>query len=140
MNGIITHPAKVTKVTGATVVVKILAESACASRPVRNKCGMAACREKLLVVETPEASFFEEGEAVEVHTDQVMGLKAVFFAYMLPFLLVLTALLILLQTGSREVVAGTVSLCILGIYYLVLYLFRSKLSKEIVFKIKKLNT
>ena len=69
-----------------------------------------------------------------------MGLKAVFCAYMLPFLLVLTALLILLQTGSREVVAGTVSLCILGIYYLVLYLFRSKLSKEIVFKIKKLNT
>ena len=67
-------------------------------------------------------------------------LKAVFFAYMLPFLLVLTALLILLQTGSREVVAGTVSLCILGTYYLVLYLFRSKLSKEIVFKIKKLNT
>ena len=134
MNGIITHPAKVTKVTGATVEVKILAESACASCRVRNKCGMGESRE------TPEAPFFEEGEAVEVHTDQVMGLKAVFFAYMLPFLLVLTALLILLQTGSREVVAGTVSLCILGIYYLVLYLFRSKLSKEIVFKIKKLNT
>ena len=132
MNGIITHPAKVTKVTGATVEVKILAESACASCRVRNKCGMGESREKLLVV--------EEGEAVEVHTDQVMGLKAVFFAYMLPFLLVLTALLILLQTGSREVVAGTVSLCILGTYYLVLYLFRSKLSKEIVFKIKKLNT
>ena len=134
MNGIITHPAKVTKVTGATVEVKILAESACASCRVRNKCGMGESREKLLVVETPEASF------VEVHTDQVMGVKAGFFAYMLPFLLVLTALLILLQTGSREVVAGTVSLCILGIYYLVLYLFRSKLSKEIVFKIKKLNT
>ena len=137
MNGIITHPAKVTKVTGATVEVKILAESACASCRVRNKCGMGESREKLLVVEAP---FFEGGEAVEVHTDQVMGLKAVFFAYMLPFLLVLTALLILLQTGSREVVAGTVSLCILGTYYLVLYLFRSKLSKEIVFKIKKLNT
>ena len=115
MNGIITHPEKVKKVTGATVEVKILAESACASCRVRNKCGMGESREKLLVVETPEAPFFEEGEAVEVHTDQVMGLKAVFFAYMLPFLLVLTALLILLQTGSREVVAGTVSLCILGI-------------------------
>jgi len=90
VNGIITHPAKVTKVTGATVEVKILAESACASCRVRNKCGMGESREKLLVVETPEAPFFEEGEAVEVHTDQVMGLKAVFFAYMLPFLLVLT--------------------------------------------------
>ena len=64
VNGIITHPAKVTKVTGATVEVKILAESACASCRVRNKCGMGESREKLLVVETPEAPFFEEGEAV----------------------------------------------------------------------------
>ena len=52
MNGIITHPAKVTKVTGATVEVKILAESACASCRVRNKCGMGESREKLLVAET----------------------------------------------------------------------------------------
>ena len=53
-------------------------------------------REKLLVVETPKPLFFEEGKFVEVHTDQVMALKAV-FSLTLPFLLVLTALLILLQ-------------------------------------------
>lgn len=98
---------------------------------------MGESKEKRLLVETPEAPFFEPDETVDVYIEQIMGMKAVFFAYMLPFLFVMAVLFILLQAGCGELISGTISLGTLGGYYILLYLFRSKLSKEIVFTVKK---
>ncbi len=82
-------------------------------------------------------SYFEKGETVEVVTEQAMGIKAVVWAYVLPFLSVMTALLVLLQAGAGELVSGLTSLGILALYYCVLYLLRHRLEKEITFKVRK---
>ena len=99
---------------------------------------MEESREKRMIVGTPEASFFEPGETVEVFTERSMGIKAVFFAYVFPFLFIFSLLLVLLQNGASEPVAGLGALLSGGCYYIVLYLLRHKIEKEIIFKVRKL--
>ena len=74
---VITHRAKVIHVADNYVDVVVLSESACASCHAKGYCGAAESREKRMVIETPLASYFSEGEEVEVYTETVMGIKAV---------------------------------------------------------------
>lgn len=67
-----------------------------------------------------------------------MGIKAVMIAYAYPFLLVFILLLILLQAGVSELIAGVSGLAVLAIYYWVLYCLRSRIEKEIQFTISKI--
>ena len=131
MSGVITHRGDV------TIQVTIRSESACGGCRVRKQCAMGESEDKTLAIPSAQASYFEKGETVEVVTEQAMGIKAVVWAYVLPFLSVMTALLVLLQAGAGELVSGLTSLGILALYYCVLYLLRHRLEKEITFKVRK---
>lgn len=136
---VITHRAKVIHVADNYVDVVVLSESACASCHAKGQCGAAESREKRMIIETPVASYFSEGEEVEVFTEKVMGIKAVWVAYILPFLLVLFLLLVLLQTGCGELISGISALSVLVVYYIILYMLRSRVSREFVFNIRKID-
>ena len=66
-----------------------------------------------------------------------MGIKAVYYAYIFPFLFVMAVLLILLQSGCGELTSGLAALGALGLYYVILYLLRDRIAKEITFKVSK---
>ena len=139
MNETIKHQARITRVYPEAVEVAIEARNACASCRVKEQCGMGESRQKKMIIGTSEASFFEPGEIVEVATERSMGIKAVFLAYVFPFLFVFTALLLLLRNGAEESAAGLSSLVLGAGYYIVLYLFRNKIEKQIIFKVRKLQ-
>ena len=96
---------------------------------------------------------FAVGDTVEVMVQQKMGWKAVVLAYLLPFFVMLAVMFIgngLLAIGDgatgllgdeakREAVLGTVALCAMALYYLVLGIFKDKLQKEFSFTAKKKN-
>ena len=105
---VITHRAKVIHVADNYVDVVVLSESACASCHAKGYCGAAESREKRMVIETPLASYFSEGEEVEVYTETVMGIKAVWIAYILPFLLVLYSSLFIGAISFACIVASRV--------------------------------
>ena len=91
------------------------------------------------------------GNEVEVMVQQKMGWKAVVLAYLLPFFVMLAVMFIgngLLAMGDgatgllgdeakREAVLGTVALCAMAVYYLVLGMFKNKLQKEFSFTARK---
>jgi sigma-E factor negative regulatory protein RseC len=93
------------------------------------------------------------GDTVEVMVQQKMGWKAVVLAYLLPFFVMLAVMFVgngLLAMGdeatgqlsdgaNREAVLGTVALCAMAVYYLVLGMFKDKLQKEFSFTAKKKN-
>ena len=97
----------------------------------------------------PEA--YKVGDTVEVMVQQKMGWKAVVLAYLLPFFVMLAVMFIgngLLAIGDgatgllgdeakREAVLGTVALCAMAVYYLVLGMFKDKLQKEFSFTARK---
>ena len=94
---------------------------------------------------------FAVGDTVEVMVQQKMGWKAVMLAYLLPFFVMLAVMFIgngLLAMGDgatgllgdeakREAVLGTVALCAMAMYYLVLGLFKDKLQREFSFTARK---
>ena len=97
----------------------------------------------------PEA--YKVGDTVEVMVQQKMGWKAVVLAYLLPFFVMLAVMFVgngLLAMGDgatgllgdeakREAVLGTVALCAMALYYLVLGMFKDKLQKEFSFTARK---
>ena len=94
---------------------------------------------------------YKLGDTVEVMVQQKMGWKAVVLAYLLPFFVMLAVMFIgngLLAIGDgatgllgdeakREAVLGTVALCAMALYYLVLGMFKDKLQKEFSFTARK---
>lgn len=118
------------------VDVSIIAEAACGSCKMKKACGMDESQEKIITVFTPDARLFNVGEKVEVLMRQAMGYKAIGIVYVVPIVVVMAALVILVQLGISEMIAGLASLGFLAIYYFIVYLFRNQISREIRFEIR----
>lgn len=136
-NGLIDHKGKVSRIHPDRVEVTVLSETACAGCHAQAICGSDAGQQKVIVVGIPDASFYAVGDEVVVSVERAMGFKAVVIAYVLPFLFVITVLLAMLKTGQSELASGVSALFILCLYYMVVYLLRERISKDIVFKIRK---
>ena len=81
---------------------------------------------------------YKLGDEVEVMVQQKMGWKAVVLAYLLPFFVMLAVMFIGNAIWTvREEILGTVALCAMALYYLVLGMFKDKLQKEFSFTARK---
>lgn len=139
VNGTIEHTAIVESVEPGWVGVVMQAQSACEACKARGVCGVDSGQERRIAVHTDDALDYTPGEEVIVSVEREMGFKAVAVSYIYPFLLMLAALLVLLHVGLGELAAGLLALGALAVYFFVVWLFRSKISREIVFKIRKLE-
>ena len=134
-----------------TALVRIVQTSACAACKAKAMCASAESAEKEMTVVLLGDEQWAVGNEVEVMVQQKMGWKAVVLAYLLPFFVMLAVMFIgngLLAIGDgatgllgdeakREAVLGTVALCAMALYYLVLGLFKDKLQKEFSFTARK---
>ena len=129
--------------------VRIVQTSACSACKAKAMCASAESKEKEMDVVLigdeamrlrGESMNYKVGDEVEVMVQQRMGWKAVMLAYLLPFFVMLAVICVgngLLNV--REEVLGTIALCAMAVYYLVLGLFKDKLQKEFSFTAKKKN-
>ena len=136
-----------------TALVRIVQTSACAACKAKAMCASAESAEKEMTVVLLGDEQWAVGNEVEVMVQQKMGWKAVVLAYLLPFFVMLAVMFIgngLLAMGDgatgllgdeakREAVLGTIALCAMALYYLVLGMFKDKLQKEFSFTAKKKN-
>ena len=93
----------------------------CESCRAKAACGVSENRKEIEVFDS--GGSYALNEPVEVVLKKDLGNKAVFWAYIFPFLLMLSTLL----TASlfvREWIAGVLSLLILAPYYLLVFLLR----------------
>ena len=119
-----------------TVRVRIVQTSACASCKAKAMCASAESKEKEILAIGD--GLLAVGDEAEVMVQQKMGWKAILLAYMLPFIVMMTVVAIgngLL--GIREEVIGTVALCAMGVYYIVLGFFKDKIQKDFSFTARK---
>ena len=136
-----------------TALVRIVQTSACAACKAKAMCASAESVEKEMTVVLLGDEQWAVGDEVEVMVQQKMGWKAVVLAYLLPFFVMLAVMFIgngLLAMGDgatgllgdeakREAVLGTVALCAMAVYYLVLGMFKDKLQKEFSFTARRKN-
>lgn len=136
MDEIIRHEGIVTGVAGNVARVTIVQTSACAACKAQSMCMSSEKREKEMDVIV--ASPVQVGDRVEVEVREQLAWKAVLLAYILPFVVMIGVLLVLNRfTDWSEAVTGTLSLCAIALYYLVLSMFRHKLQKQFTFTGRK---
>ena len=123
-----------------TALVRIVQTSACAACKAKAMCASAESAEKEMTVMLLGDGQWAVGNEVEVMVQQKMGWKAVVLAYLLPFFVMLAVMFVGNAIWAvREEILGTVALCAMALYYLVLGLFKDKLQKEFSFTAKKKN-
>ena len=123
-----------------TALVRIVQTSACAACKAKAMCASAESAEKEMTVVLLGDGQWAVGDTVEVMAQQKMGWKAVVLAYLLPFFVMLAVMLIGNAIWAvREEILGTVALCAMAVYYLVLGMFKDKLQKEFSFTARKKN-
>lgn len=131
----IRHEGVVDSIDGQTVIVRITQSSACGGCHARNICRAAESKDKLVEVHTADAGKYVTGQPVTVAGAESLGMKAVAFAFGLPLLLLLAALITAMYVTGSEKVAAIAALGILVPYYLVLFLLRDRIKKDFQFRI-----
>lgn len=126
----------VEEVIGDKVYVRIRQISACGDCHARSICSMVEMEDKLIEVHE-HALNLSAGDAVNIIMKRSMGNKAVLLGYVIPFLLLITILIILTSLVSKEWIAGLASVAMLIPYYFVLYLLRHRLRKTFTFSLRK---
>lgn len=134
----IKHDGIVIAINGdGTARVRIVQASACSACKAKAMCASAESKEKEMGV-ILLGDEVKVGDAVEVMVQQKMGWKAVILAYLLPFVVLIAVLLVGNSCFDvREEILGTIALCAMAVYYLVLGLFKDRLQKEFSFTARK---
>lgn len=134
----IKHSGEVVRIEQDRVYVRMTVNSACSGCHAKAVCGVDESKEKVVEVENIEAADYYIGESVEVALQSVsMGAKAVVLTYVVPFFVLVIALVGAVVLGLGEGSAVVAALSGVAVYYLLLYVLRHKIKNTIKFIIIK---
>jgi len=119
------------------VRVGFVSHTSCASCNAKGVCAVSDVDSKFVEVKV-DASTWEVGESVNIILERKLGFKALWYGYVFPLLVLLTALIITYAVTGKDGLAGLVALGVLLPYYMVLYFFRNYLTSKFQFTLKKL--
>ena len=134
----IEHTGFVAHVNGNNIKVQIVQQSACSSCHAKGACSASDMEDKLIDVESSDTSL-RVGDAVLLTGESSTGLQAVLLAFVIPFLLILIALIVLRSFTANEAISGTIALSLLIPYYIILSFFNKKLKSKFRFEVEKIK-
>ncbi len=131
MNNRITHEGVVSHVEGQMITVRFVQRSACADCHAKMLCSGGDAKQRSIVTDSYGLNY-AVGEEVTVEVTSQLAWTAMFYAFGLPTLL---ALIVLFPAIGwlGEMGASLSTLALLLLYYGVLYFFRKKLDRKVVF-------
>jgi sigma-E factor negative regulatory protein RseC len=132
------HEGTVTDILDHTMMVRIVTSSACSGCAAKSYCVPSENKDREIKVERFSGDFVL-GERVRVIMLQSLGIKALCIAYIVPFILVMIALLISWVITGNELISGLSALFILLPYYLSIKIFNEKLEKTFRFQVRKIH-
>lgn len=134
--GEVSHMGLVEKVDKDKAIVRILSVSACSSCKSKGSCSISDMKEKLVEVHLKDNQEVKIGDNVNVVIAQKQGDKAVVLAYAFPIIVFIGLLTLFSKLNASELLAGLVALGGVGVYFLILRLFKSKIEGQFMFYIK----
>ncbi|MBO4718707.1 MAG: SoxR reducing system RseC family protein [Prevotella sp.] len=136
MSSKISHSGVVDSIEGDCVKVRILQTSACAACKVAGHCNASESKEKIVDVFCCDTAKYRAGQEVTVWASREVANKALLLGFGLPFLLLITVLVVGLYLTDNEGVAALVSLGSLLPYYFLLWLCRKSIRQQVSFQIE----
>ncbi len=133
---IVTHPGIIKKVEDNKVEVAIMVTSGCASCEIKGACSVSDVEEKSVMVSVENADKFKIGQTITIEMSQSLGTWAVLLGYVFPFLVLFAGLIIFINLGLDQGLAGILALSLLLPYYLTIYSLRNYLGSRFNYSIK----
>lgn len=133
----IKHEGVVSKINPNGYIISLKGNFNCEGCKAQSACGVSESNDKEIEVFEPNVSF-SLNEPVTVSLKKELGLKAVFWAYVFPFILMMVTLVIA-SSFLPEWLAGILSILVLVPYYLMLLIFNNKFKKAFKVSILKYN-
>ena len=134
----VTHTGFVKEIGERGIKVGIIVQSGCASCQIKGSCNMSEVSNKEMDIECNPYDF-KIGQQVLIRLKASQGVNAIFLGYVLPFIVLLTVMIITSQLTSNEGIIGLAALASLVPYYLVLYLYRNKIKKSFSYVVQPLK-
>ncbi len=132
-----THMGSVSKIRGTSVFVTLNQNVHCASCNAKSACGVSENPTREIEIINPSDSF-KVNELVQVVLKKKVGMNAVFWAYFVPFLLLVT---VLASTAVflAEWQSGLLALAILVPYYVMLHQLNTFFKRKLQVSIQKMT-
>jgi len=135
-NKIVTHPGIIKKIELNKVEVAIMVTSGCASCEVKGACTVSEVEEKVVNVSTTNTNSYRVGQMITIEMSQSLGTWAVLLGYVFPFLVLFLGLILFINLGLDQGLAGVFSLLLLVPYYSVLFLLRNYFNTRFTYNIR----
>jgi len=135
-NNIVTHPGIIKKIEGKRVEIAIMVTSGCASCEIKGSCTVSEVEEKSVMVTVDDPTQYKVNQTIIIEMKQSLGTWAVLLGYVFPFLVLFLCLIILLNLGMDQGMAGIISLLLLLPYYFTLYFLRNYLGSKFNYSIR----
>ena len=132
----IKHEGVVSKVSSNSITVSLRGNLHCEACNAKSACGVSDSDSKEIEILTPAESL-KVNESVQVFLKKGLGLKAVFWAYVFPFIL-LFAVLLIASALYQEWLAGLLAIGVLIPYYLLLYVLKNSFKSAFKVSVSKL--
>lgn len=137
MSNEISHAGVIESIAEGCVKVRILQTSACASCKVAAHCNASESKVKVVdVCGATNVSSLSVGQSVVVSTSRDVANRALLLGFGLPFLLLVAVLMVVLWITGNEGIAALSAIGSLVPYYMVLWLLRDRISRQVKFEIK----
>jgi len=131
----IEHDGIIEAVKENRVVVALNQVSACSACHAKGVCSLSEGIVKKIDIESP-GNHYKVGDPVKIFLSESLGFKALFWGYLLPFLILMATLIIMSLATKNEIISGISAVAMLIPYYGILYLYKDRIRKIFVFKIK----
>ena len=129
---LIKHAGVVSEIFSSGLKVVIESHSACSSCHANHICSAGDKEDKIIEV-SGKYPDVKVGQNVIVALKQSLGFRALLFGYIIPFFVLLIALILAVSITDNEGAAGLISLASTAVYYLILFFFRKKIKKSVEF-------
>lgn len=133
----INHFGEISKINKNSITVSLDSSTSCQICKAKSACGISDSNTKEIEINNNFQSL-HINEKVNVIMRKELGLKAVFFAYVFPFILMFLTLIIA-SFFFKEWLAGLLSIFILIPYYIALYLYKDSFDSYFNISIVKNN-
>ncbi len=137
MSSLIVHTATIVKIADGFVMLVMDKKPACNGCAMKKMCGVSDCTQDTIKIAVRNSQDYAVGEEVLLNTTVQKGYLALFFGYILPFLLVVATLVLLYQLKYSDFVLGVSALLSLVVYYFVLWLMKKNISQQFTIQIHK---
>ncbi|WP_020526932.1 SoxR reducing system RseC family protein [Flexithrix dorotheae] len=133
----ISHRGIVKNISNGKMEISLVDMEGCSACSLKSACGTNSPMDKKVEVPYFKNSF-KTGQEVKVLLSTSQGFLALFWGYIFPFLLIISALFIANKFSLNEGLAGLFSLLVLGPYYLLLFFLRKRMKSTFSYRVEHL--